>query len=145
MTVTGLSGVNAAIGRSRRRPWVFTLIFLVVISVCPAAGAETTGAPAVLKTLMGRASWYRGLFVADGTFFKNGYYAAMRDVPLGTRVRVTNLEGNGKSIVVSINDRGPNKRLVRKGRLIDLTEKAFRDLGGDIRGSTIQVKLEILR
>ena len=45
--------------------------------------------------------------------------AAHKSYPLGTKVRVTNLE-NGKSIKLVINDRGPFVR----GRIIDLSYKA---------------------
>jgi len=55
-------------------------------------------------------------YMADGT----APTAAMRHVPLGSKVRVTNLN-NDRSIVVRINDRGPFK----KGRVIDLTAKGF--------------------
>ena len=42
----------------------------------------------------------------------------IRDSPLGTKVKVTNLE-NGKSIKLFINDRGP----FAKGRILDLFTK----------------------
>jgi rare lipoprotein A len=50
--------------------------------------------------------------------------AAHRSLPFGTRVRVTNV-GNGQSVVVRINDRGPFVR----GRIIDVTPAAARALG----------------
>lgn len=50
--------------------------------------------------------------------------AAHKTLPFGTRVRVTNHK-NGKSIVVTINDRGPFVR----GRIIDLTPAGGRALG----------------
>jgi rare lipoprotein A len=50
--------------------------------------------------------------------------AAHRTLPLGTRVRVTNRK-NGRSVIVTINDRGPFTR----GRIIDLTPAAARVLG----------------
>ena len=42
----------------------------------------------------------------------------------GTRLKVTNLS-NGKSVVCTVNDRGPAKRL---GRLVDLTKTAFQTI-----------------
>src|SRR5215471_7870896 len=42
--------------------------------------------------------------------------AAHRTLPFGTRVRVTNV-GNGRSVIVRVNDRGPFTR----DRIIDLT------------------------
>ena len=88
----------------------------LVFSTCTDAGAENAGNPVVLKTRIGKASWYYGFLITHNKFFVNGHYAAMWGVPVGTKVRVTDMN-NGKSIIVTINDRGPNKRLVKKGRI----------------------------
>jgi len=61
--------------------------------------------------------------------------AAHRSLPFGTKVRVTN-NNNGRSVVVTINDRGPFLR----GRVIDLTPAGARALG--FSGLT-RVKLDI--
>jgi peptidoglycan lytic transglycosylase len=61
--------------------------------------------------------------------------AAHRTLPFGTKVRVTNKQ-NGRSVVVTINDRGPFVR----GRVIDLTQAGARALG--FSGLT-QVKLDV--
>jgi len=50
--------------------------------------------------------------------------AAHRTLPFGTKVRVTHKK-SGKSVVVTITDRGPFVR----GRVIDLTPAAARLLG----------------
>jgi rare lipoprotein A len=50
--------------------------------------------------------------------------AAHRTLPFGTKVRVTN-KSNGRSVIVTINDRGPFTR----GRIIDVTPAAARALG----------------
>jgi rare lipoprotein A len=50
--------------------------------------------------------------------------AAHRTLPFGTKVKVTN-KSNGRSVTVTINDRGPFVR----GRLIDLTPAAAKALG----------------
>jgi rare lipoprotein A len=50
--------------------------------------------------------------------------AAHRTLPFGTKVKVTNKK-NGRSIVVTINDRGPFVR----GRVIDVTPAGARGLG----------------
>ena len=48
--------------------------------------------------------------------------------PLGTRVRVTvhSPDFAPRSVLVTITDRGPAKRLVQQGRVIDLGRAAFR-------------------
>jgi len=46
---------------------------------------------------------------------------------LGTVLRVQSLD-TGKMTEVIVTDRGPNKRLVREGRVIDLSKKAFEEI-----------------
>lgn len=53
-----------------------------------------------------------------------GLTAAHRSLPCGTKVRVTN-KRNGRSVVVTITDRGPFVR----GRVIDLSMGAAHALG----------------
>jgi rare lipoprotein A len=45
----------------------------------------------------------------------------------GTVLSVQSLD-TGRSTLVVVTDRGPNKRLVRKGRIIDLSKRAFEDI-----------------
>jgi peptidoglycan lytic transglycosylase len=59
-----------------------------------------------------------------GALNEGGMTAAHRTLPCGTKVRVTNKK-NGKSVTVTINDRGP----FVSGRVIDVTPAAARALG----------------
>jgi rare lipoprotein A len=93
-----------------------------------AARAELTSNPKV-----GFASWYgdelRGKLMANGKKFDpDKLTAASWFYPLGTRVRVTihSPEFEPRSVMVTITDRGPAKRLVAQGRVIDLGREAFR-------------------
>jgi len=54
----------------------------------------------------------------------NALTAAHRTLSFGSKVRVTNRK-NGRSVVVTINDRGPFVR----GRVIDVTPAAAHELG----------------
>jgi rare lipoprotein A len=77
----------------------------------------------------GKASFYNlpGRTMADGTPMNpRASTAASKTLPLGTAARVTNLR-NGKSTVVEIRDRGP----FVKGRIVDLSPKAAKDIGLD--------------
>ena len=72
----------------------------------------------------GTASWYgpgfHGKTTANGeTYNQYAMTAAHKILPLGTQVRVTHL-GNGRSIIVRINDRGP----FVDDRVIDLSRAA---------------------
>jgi len=66
-----------------------------------------------------------GLKTASGARLSDrALTAAHRSLPFGSKVRVTNRR-NGRTIVVTINDRGPFVR----GRIIDLTPAGARALG----------------
>jgi rare lipoprotein A len=64
--------------------------------------------------------------------------AAHKTLPFGTRVRVTHL-GNGRSVDVRINDRGPYVA----GRVIDLSKAAAGAIGMSEQG-TARIKLTVL-
>lgn len=83
------------------------------------------------KSFDGVASFYsEGAEVATGAHFDpNGLTAAHRWLPFGTRVRVSDPK-TGRSIVVTINDRGP----FVQGRVLDLSLGAARALGIQDRG-----------
>jgi rare lipoprotein A len=91
----------------------------------------------------GTASWYgrphHGRTTASGERFDmNALTAAHRTLPLGTRVRVTNL-GNGRVVDVRINDRGPT----RTDRIIDLSYGAARALGA-VGDGVFPVRISVL-
>ena len=97
----------------------------------------------VLETVEGVASYYSDEFhgrkTANGeTYDMYGLTAAHKTFPFNTEVRVTNLS-NGKSIVLRINDRMPGY----KGRIIDISFQAARELGMIISG-TANVKVDVL-
>ena len=84
-------------------------------------------------TMTGLASWYgeahRGKLMANGEKFDpDRLTAASWFYPLGTRVRVTLRSQPRHSVLVTITDRGPAKRLVSEGRIIDLAHAAFEKL-----------------
>jgi rare lipoprotein A len=109
----------------------------------PAARSPAPAAPAIPGAVTGKASWYgephHGRKTASGEIYDmSKLTAAHRTLPMGTRVRVTNV-ANGRSVVVRINDRGPFK----DGRIIDLSRAAAHELG--VRGAAIfTVRLEVL-
>ncbi|HSC85101.1 MAG TPA: septal ring lytic transglycosylase RlpA family protein [Pseudomonas sp.] len=91
----------------------------------------------------GQASWYgakhHGRKTASGERFdQNALTAAHRELPFGTRVRVTNLN-NDKQVIVRINDRGPHTR----GRLIDLSKQAAEQIDM-LRAGVAPVRVETL-
>ena len=92
---------------------------------------------------VGIASWYgrdfQGKPTASGEpFDMHDFTAAHLTLPLGTFVRVTNLQ-NGRSAIVRINDRGP----VVEGRIIDVSYNVARALGFKSQGLQ-RVRLDLI-
>ena len=91
----------------------------------------------------GKASYYSAKYqnrkTASGERFNNRLMtAAHKSLPFGTQVIVTNMI-NGKTVVVTINDRGPYV----KGRIIDLTRAAFLKIESIDKGIT-EVKIKVV-
>jgi rare lipoprotein A len=88
----------------------------------------------------GVASYYwKPQRVASGGWFNpNAMTAAHKTLPFGTRVRVTHV-GNGRSVVVRINDRGPFIR----GRIIDLSRAAAGVIGMTGQGIA-RIRMDVL-
>ena len=77
---------------------------------------------------------------ASGQVFSNKKYtAAHKTLKFGTKVKVTNL-ANNKSVIVTINDRGPHTRK----REIDMAKRPFLDISHNKGRSPLRVSLEIV-
>ena len=122
----------------------------------PAPHARQVGKPYVIKgvryvprkdpyyNVVGTASWYgrpfHGRKTASGQIYDmNALTAAHPTLPLGTRVRVTNL-ANNRSIAPTVNDRGP----FAKGRIIDVSRRAADRLGFR-RAGTARVRVVVIQ
>ena len=123
----------------------FVLPLLLAACTVPASRVQLPPAPAAQGAVAqtGIASWYgpgfHGKATASGTIYDQyDMTAAHQTLPLGTRVRVTNLERGGSTVVV-INDRGP----FAKGRILDLSYAAGKALDM-IEPGTILVRLEVI-
>lgn len=88
--------------------------------------------------LTGIASWY-DYELASGWSSLGHRVAAVRHVPRGTMLRVTNLE-NGKSVEVKVTDYGPDAS-IHPDRVVDLSSHAF-GLIADTKMGIIKVKIE---
>ena len=114
---------------------IFALLTLI-ISGCSSAPSVSKGA--IEK---GKASYYadkyHGRTTASGEVFnQQALNAAHQTLGFGSRVKVTNLSNN-KSVIVTINDRGPFIR----GRIIDLSKKAFSQIAS-VKQGVIDVTVE---
>jgi rare lipoprotein A len=142
------SGVNApwerpvapghAMTAPGRGPVIRALVAIVGLFglLCTAIPDVSSGGPA-RAAQVGFASWYgthhQGRKTASGERFSKGQLtAAHRSLPLGTKVKVTNLRTK-QHVVVKINDRGPYGG--GKRRIIDLSEAAAQRVGLRARGT----------
>lgn len=131
-----------------------TLIVMLFLSACgssapePGRAGQQVGQPYRINgvryvprrdpgyDVVGMASWYgpgfHGKQTASGRRYDmHAMTAAHTTLPFGTRVRVTNLD-NGRSVVLTINDRGP----FAKGRILDVSKRAAERLGFIVKGKT---------
>ena len=113
-------------------------IFKIVVASLAIA---TFLAPTMSHASCGHASWYgpgfHGRKTASGQKFnQNALTAAHRSIKFGNKVKVTN-KSNGRSVIVTINDRGPFK----PGRIIDLSKKANQMISCNL----CKVDVEVLR
>ncbi|MGJ8632681.1 MAG: septal ring lytic transglycosylase RlpA family protein [Luteolibacter sp.] len=138
----------------RLKSTLLALLALAFISSCAnISNANSVQTPApkekkdpyhVKSVQQGKASWYSvktnyGTATASGERFSNSAAtAAHKTLPMGTKVRVTNLNNN-KSEIVRINDRGP----YIKGRIIDVSIGTAEKLGFVTRG-VVPIKVEVL-
>ena len=85
-------------------------------------------------------------YTASGQKFNNhGLTAAHKTLPFGTKVKVTNVN-NGKTVVVTVNDRGPFKKtpdFKYYTRVLDLAKGAFIKIAS-VSSGVIKIKYEIL-
>jgi rare lipoprotein A len=137
----------------RRSSWAVACFTALVVAGCATQGGREAISPdrrvedrkedARWRDLaVGFASYYarslEGMRTASGERHRaDEMTAAHRTLPFGTRVRVTNL-ANDRHVIVVVNDRGPHV----KGRIIDLSRRAARQLGFLERGLA-KVRLEI--
>lgn len=121
-------------GRSPSPRMMTLLVMLVTVSMADSATARTGEA--------GVATFYSDKFegkrTASGDIYrKNGLTAAHKKLPFGTKVKVRNV-ANGKSVVVTINDR----MAASTTAVIDVTRHAAEELGF-VRVGKAKVKLEV--
>lgn len=121
--------------RSYREPMCFFILCISLLSLLAiSAGSHAHE---------GRASYYASKFqgrkTASGEHYDaDALTAAHRSLPFGTQIRVINLH-NDRSVIVRINDRGPYV----KGRIIDLSRRAARQLGM-LDAGTAHIRIEYL-
>ena len=84
---------------------------------------------------------FQGHVAASGEKYDKGdLTAAHRTLPFDTMVKVTNLENN-KSVVVRVNDRGPQGG--SKAKIIEITSRAAKEIDM-IKKGKVQCQIEVV-
>lgn len=129
----------------RKNGWLFKAILSVsLMSFYSVSLAKAEKQDLLMARKAGMASYYNdkyhGHVTTSGDIYdKNGMTAAHNSLPMGTRLRVTNLKNN-HSVIVKVNDRMSES----SHRLIDVSKRAAKELGF-VRAGVTKVKIEILR
>ena len=123
------------------------LITLAAAGLTSGGAAAPVEQPRPRRAQTGLASYYgpgfHGEETASGEVFdQTEMVAAHRTLPLGSVVRVTNLE-NGRRVVLRVIDRGPYGANYRKGTIIDVSKGAARRLDF-LTDGLVRVRVEVL-
>jgi len=79
--------------------------------------------------------------MANGKQFSDdNKIAASWDYSFGTKLKVTCVR-TGRSTIVEVMDRGPSKKLYKKGRVLDLSKSAFAEIA-PLKWGIIEVRIE---
>jgi rare lipoprotein A len=134
--------------RARVNGWWLLGLLAAVAIVVVLATTWSAASDDEARVQLGLASWYgpgfHGEETASGEIFnQNELVAAHRTLPLGSVIRVTNLE-NGRRVTLRVIDRGPYGRNFRNGTIVDVSRGAARRLGF-IKDGLVRVRLEVIR
>lgn len=126
-----------------RTAFAAALCLPLALAASPLDARSAAGNGAGKHIGTGIASYYAPHFAGRRTangerYSTSALTAAHRSAPFGARIRVRNL-GNGREVVVRVNDRGPWAR----GRIIDLSWAAAERIGLQ-RSGTARVSLTLL-
>lgn len=111
----------------------------ISLAAAPMQAAHAQGSQAS----EGKIAWYGAKFAGRKTangerFNPNAMTMAHKDLPFGTKVRVTNL-ANERSVVLRVNDRGPTT----PGRVGDVSHAAAKQLRM-VRSGVVNARLEVV-
>ncbi len=131
----------------------FSLLLVFALLAQPTDGFARQGhvirRKSVRTVMVGHASWYSEndpgvsrCTANQEVFNEDAMTCALWGVKFNRKVRITNL-ANGKSVIVRVNDRGPHKKFVAKGRVVDLTKGAFQQIAS-LKHGLIKIRMELL-
>lgn len=143
------AGLSRQAAHTFRRPLLLlsrpqllvNISFIIVTLLAVPAKAEQT-----------EASWYSqesckregtsGICANGEVFNDEKLICASWDYPFGTRLKVKNQQ-TGAEVIVLVIDRGPAKKLYKKGRKIDLSKSAFNKIAS-LKQGLVRVTIEVI-
>ena len=122
-----------------------TVVVMLLGVVMIANAEEGTASWYSVASCKREGTWQRyGGKMANGEVFDdNKFTCASWDYHFGNLLRVSNRQ-NGRVVYVKVTDRGPAKRLYKKGRIIDLSKGAFRQIAS-LKSGIIRVQVEKIK
>lgn len=113
---------------------------LVGTAQSPPASIGATAEPVKGICIYYNDKFQRHVTASGQKYDKKALTAAHRTLPFDTMVKVTNLENN-KSVVVRVNDRGPQGG--SKAKIIEITSRAAKEIDM-IKKGKVQCQMEVV-
>lgn len=127
-------------------PWAVVLaliLWVVLIGGCDVATAEGFNTEASYYTYASCIREGTSGIMANGKVLRDdSFIAASWDYKFGTKLRITRVDRKNLSCIVTVSDRGPSKKLYKRGRRIDLSlaaAKALRMVEQGLAQVTVEV------
>ncbi len=132
---------------SQNTSWIIPVVAflmaltLVVVFICQARAEGLTTSYYTVESCLKESGQYT---MANGRLLDDSKKTcASWDYKFGTVLLITNTR-NGKSVEVTVTDRGPNKYLYRQGRVLDLSLAAFSAIA-DTEQGIITVTVRVIK
>ncbi|MPT30137.1 MAG: septal ring lytic transglycosylase RlpA family protein [Chryseobacterium sp.] len=117
-----------------------TYILLIVVFSCGSRNSSNHSSGYRSTTVSYYADKFDGKKTVSGETYKHyKMTGAHRSLSFGTRVEIINID-NGKSVIITVNDRGP----LKPSREFDLSQGAFKKIAS-LNEGIIKIKYKILK
>ncbi len=114
-------------------------LFFVILAVISCGGRSSDTGSYKSTTVSYYADKFDGRKTASGETYRHSKMTgAHTSLSFGTRVEIVNI-GNGKSVIITVNDRGP----LKASRAFDISQGAFRRIA-NLNDGVVKVKYRIL-
>jgi rare lipoprotein A (peptidoglycan hydrolase) len=125
------------------REAIIPAIIIVLLSVGIAEAFTTQASYYDRASCQAEGTWQKwgGLTASGKAYDENAITCASWDYPFFSKLKITYKD---KSVIAVVTDRGPNKKLYKRGRRLDLSKQAFSALAPLSQG-VITVTVEVIK